>query len=728
MEVLERRLGLKAVIAISISSMLGPGIFVLPGVVAADAGSGLWISYLLATICIIPAALSKAELATAMPTSGGTYVYIERTFGPLIGTVAGLGIWLSLLFKTSFALIGIGAYLKVFADVPIEETAIILLIVIFILNVNGVGKLSGILMTIVTVCIGSLSGISFWSLTLPDFGALHSYASKGVPGIVVATATIFVAYAGIIKIAAIAEEIIDPNSNLPKGMIYSLLIVSALYVIVSLGYIKILPTLNGGVDLSPIYSLALTVGGKTIGMVFSGIAIFTMASMANAGVLAASRFPFAMSRDHLLPSFLGKLSKKSLTPINAILISCLIVAGVIYGLNVEKVAKFASVFMIIMFVAVNFTVIVLRETRVQWYNPGFKSKFYPTIPVFGILSGITLIISISQYFIWAVLSIAIPGLLIYFFYSRKRVTRKGVVGFRGTRKDLVNEEPSFIRNVEFPVSSIAPDRQANVVVSLYGKERSPDTLIELGIAIADHGEVEVAHLTEVPEQTSVHDIEDSSAVKSLARRIRTMARKNEVTIYFDPVTSHDIFASVHEISKRLHCTWLIREWGGWSSGAFTQHNQMGWLVEHLECHLVTFRDAGIRYFRKILVYVKRDHISKLPIDLASHLAGIHDASVTIVSFVSEDAGAEDIEVTRSVLSSAVKPITVPTSISVIKAKEEIEAITALTVEYDMMIFLDEGEETKLRRILGNTINNKIIANAACSVVALKEGNLIGVSD
>ena len=167
MEVLERRLGLKAVIAISISSMLGPGIFVLPGVAVIDAGSGLWLSYLLATICILPAALSKAELATAMPTSGGAYVYIERTFGPLIGTVAGLGLWLSLLFKTSFALIGIGAYLNIFADLPVKEVAMVLLFLIFLLNVNGVGKLSGIIMFIVTVCSVTLSGISFLGNPIP---------------------------------------------------------------------------------------------------------------------------------------------------------------------------------------------------------------------------------------------------------------------------------------------------------------------------------------------------------------------------------------------------------------------------------------------------------------------------------------------------------------------------------------------------------------------------------
>jgi len=98
------------VLAISISAMLGSGIFVLPGLAAGMTGPSVWLAYIVAGVCVLPAALSKAELSTAMPTSGGSYVYIERTFGPLAGTVSGLGLWLSLLLKSAFALVGFGAY------------------------------------------------------------------------------------------------------------------------------------------------------------------------------------------------------------------------------------------------------------------------------------------------------------------------------------------------------------------------------------------------------------------------------------------------------------------------------------------------------------------------------------------------------------------------------------------------------------------------------------------
>ena len=164
---LERRLGLGPVVAISMGSMLGSGIFVLPGIAFDLTGPSLALAYLLAAICILPAAVSKSELATAMPTSGGTYVYIERTFGPLAGTVAGLGLFLSLLLKAAFALVGFAAYLMVVADVPIQLAALSLLGAIVLLNIFGVGKASSFVSIIVItsiVSLGALGVTSFFNI------------------------------------------------------------------------------------------------------------------------------------------------------------------------------------------------------------------------------------------------------------------------------------------------------------------------------------------------------------------------------------------------------------------------------------------------------------------------------------------------------------------------------------------------------------------------------------
>ena len=157
---LERKLGLFSVVAICLGAALGSGIFVLPGLASNLTGGSVWLAYLAAGFCVLPAAVSKSELATAMPTSGGTYVYIERTFGPWAGTIAGLGLWSSLILKSSFALLGFGAYLSAFTSLPLQYAAIVLLSLIVLLNVVGVGKLSKAVIFVVFCIVVSLTALS----------------------------------------------------------------------------------------------------------------------------------------------------------------------------------------------------------------------------------------------------------------------------------------------------------------------------------------------------------------------------------------------------------------------------------------------------------------------------------------------------------------------------------------------------------------------------------------
>lgn len=103
---LERDLGLPSVLAISIGAVVGSGIFILPALAMKMAGPSVVLAYLLTGVLVLPAALSKAEMATAMPEAGGTYVYIERGMGPILGTIAGIGTWFSLSFKGALALVG----------------------------------------------------------------------------------------------------------------------------------------------------------------------------------------------------------------------------------------------------------------------------------------------------------------------------------------------------------------------------------------------------------------------------------------------------------------------------------------------------------------------------------------------------------------------------------------------------------------------------------------------
>ncbi|MEZ4871715.1 MAG: hypothetical protein R2827_05595 [Bdellovibrionales bacterium] len=135
--------------------------------------------------------------------------------------------------------------------------------------------------------------------------------------------------------------------------------------------------------------------------------------------------------------------------------------------------------------------------------------------------------------------------------------------------------------------------------------------------MTDGGKLEVAHVTEIPEQTAFTDIdEETPQVRALRRRINALSVKQNVAVRFDPILAHDVMKTIHQISGRLHCQWLVIEWVGRSRGTFTVHKPIGWLQNHLLCNLITFRDTGVRYIRKVLVVIHGDEYDRLVVSTA----------------------------------------------------------------------------------------------------------------
>ncbi len=176
---LERKLNLGAVVIISLSAMLGSGLFVLPALAMLQMGGGdqpvggVWLAYLVAAVIVLPAAISKSELATAMPTSGGSYVYVQRTFGPMFGTISGLGLWANFMLKSAFALIGFKAYLWVIEDIvginiDIEIAALVLLALIVGINILGVKRIKKVQTPIVLISVTYLLVLCAYALATVD--------------------------------------------------------------------------------------------------------------------------------------------------------------------------------------------------------------------------------------------------------------------------------------------------------------------------------------------------------------------------------------------------------------------------------------------------------------------------------------------------------------------------------------------------------------------------------
>ena len=241
---IERSLSLIGVIIVTVAASIGSGLFVLPSFATAVMGSGIWLAFLIAGIVFLPGTYSKSELASAMPDNGGAYVYLERSFGPLVGTISGLGLWASFLLKSAFALIGFKAYMYAvtnYFDITTNGTFVVMsaLVLITILNILGIKKVKAFQTPILAfttgliliICIFQLFDASF-DFSRPIEGAIDQTKSDPF-SVVEASALVFVAYAGIYKAGALGGEVKDPEKNLPQGMLISLLLITLLYVVVT---------------------------------------------------------------------------------------------------------------------------------------------------------------------------------------------------------------------------------------------------------------------------------------------------------------------------------------------------------------------------------------------------------------------------------------------------------------------------------------------------------------
>ena len=424
---LKKELKLLDVYAIATGTTLSSGFFLLPGLAAAIAGPAIVLAYLLAIVPLVPAMFSVVELATAMPRAGGVYFFLDRTLGPVFGTIGGLGTWLALILKVCFALIGMGAYIALFVpSIPIVPVAVTLALLIGGLNlfsVKGSGKLQVIL---VVILLGILALFLAGGLPEINFSNFKGFFNPGFDAIFSATGLVYISYVGITKVASLSEEVKNPERNLPLGIFLSLgtsFLVYGLGTAIMVGVIPINELMG---DLTPAATAAGKFFGKTGIVLISIGAIIAFISVANAGILSASRYPFAMSRDHIMPHVFQRLSPHGIPYISIILTLALIVT-IIIAFDPTKIAKLASTFQLLMFAFVCLGVIVMRESRIESYDPGFKSPFYPWMQLIGIGAAIFLIFKMGWLAVSFSSGLIVIAVLWYRFFAHGKVQRQGAV-------------------------------------------------------------------------------------------------------------------------------------------------------------------------------------------------------------------------------------------------------------------------------------------------------------
>jgi len=258
---LARNLGFVEAMTLGGGTMIGAGIFILPGIAAENAGPASSVSFVIAGIVALLAALSISELATGMPVAGGSYHYVNRALGDFFGSIVGWGMWTGLMFASAFYMVGFGQYIV--EPIPFLSGRVLMILLgllglLFLVGVNYYGteesgKFQNIMIGAETVIILVYLAFGFFFI---DMSNLQPFAPKGTSGILATTGIVFVTFLGFEIIATVAEEIKNPGKLIPLTMVLSVVSVTILYFIVMVVSTGVVNWQDLGDSLVPVSDVA----------------------------------------------------------------------------------------------------------------------------------------------------------------------------------------------------------------------------------------------------------------------------------------------------------------------------------------------------------------------------------------------------------------------------------------------------------------------------------------
>ena len=735
---LERSLGFWSVFSISVGAMIGSGIFVLPGLAAGKAGPAVIFAYFLAGLIVLPAALSKAELATAIPVSGGSYIYLDRSMGPFVGTVGGLGTWFALFFKSAFALVGLGAYLTIFLSLPTKYVALALCVGVIGINIAGVKKTAKLQMGIILCVFTALAIFISRGLSQLETEFYFPFTTYGWMGVLKATGFVFISYAGVTKIASIVEEVKRPERNIPWGILTSLFVMMAVYTFVvcvligtvQLDYLK--------TDLTPIATSAGEMFGQVGKNILAMVAVLALTSMANAGLLSSSRYPFAMSRDNLLPGFLKSIHAKFRTPVTSILLTGSLMLLLIAFVPVEELAKLASAFQILVFSLENLSVIIFRESNVEWYRPSFRSPAYPWVQLAGIVIPLLLLLNMGALPMIGVCGIFLFGAVWYLFYVRGRADRMGALAQTQEHIESLREANNIVdrKNVK-----------KEVLVPFFGGEDEAEIEARIRFSLffsLPDGVVNSVYFDEAPDQTILDAIRDTDS-ENFSEKFQRATRQwaptppfgkagsgvalsrqkaagfiggEEGDLALDSIATHDAKLATFRRARELNVKWILMGWQKKSVWNFLIRAHNYWWLHHAPCNVAQFLNKNFRESQKIAVMMEPGPYDALLVHVANRLSVELDAEIFFLHVASEGTSDAELEKVgkyhRQLEELSIRKI----ESRIIRAKNRLERIVAETDNFDLLI-IGAPAEHRLLRIFSRSFEDKVGEKAACSVLQVQ---------
>ncbi|MFF4191722.1 amino acid permease [Nonomuraea sp. NPDC001831] len=435
---LRRTMTLWQLTLFSVGATLGTGIFVILGQAVPKAGPAVVLAFVLAAVTALFSALSYAELAGTIPVSGSSYSYAYATLGELVAWVCGWCLMLEYAVSVAAVAVGWGEYLNAFLrslfgwTLPeaitrspgqdggvVNVTAILIVLLATWLLLYGASESATANAVFVLIKIAVLVFFCVVAFTAFQSGNFTPFAPLGVAGITAAASQVFFSYIGFDAASTAGEEARNPKRDLPLAILLSLLIVTAVYVLVAVAAIGAKPWTefdpeSTEASLSQIVDQAT--GATWPGVIVSFGAVIAIASVVLTVIYGQTRILFAMSRDGLIPRIFQRVNPRHQVPVANTLIVALFISVLAGLVPLGQLAEATSIGTLFAFLIVNLGVLVLRY-RSPELPRSFRTPLFPLTPVLGAIFCVIVMAGLAGV-TWAAFGLwMLVGLICYFLYG-----------------------------------------------------------------------------------------------------------------------------------------------------------------------------------------------------------------------------------------------------------------------------------------------------------------------
>ena len=742
---LSRELSLFHITMMGLGMMIGAGVFLGIGISIGEAGpGGMVLTFAMNGLLAIFTAMSFAELSSAIPRAGGAYNFARIGFGRRASFLAGWMEWFAssvagAMYALTFAIYTVRflcktGILNLQPDNPVDAATVTMIetivavgtaLLFIYINFRGAsetGKIGAIItmgQTLFVVTIGVV-GIVTVSRDPQRLANFDPFMPHGWTKLLMTMGFTYVAFEGYEVIAQAGDEAKDPKRNLPKAMLYSVLVVTVLYTLVAFATVVSVKAgdaaLNGLRPDEWIGQYKEKGFGEAVAQlmpygnfVLTLAVIFSATSALNATVYSATRASYALGRDGMLPKLFAKIHPRRRTPYGALLCTAVIVLVVAVLLPTEDVASSASIMFLFLFFMVNLCVIKIRRSMADELEYGFIMPLFPLFPLLAICGQIVLAIWLvhMSWIAWIVAPVWIlTGLVVYQEYGRSRaVTTEDEIQVIEDRchhrEDVTNKFPIM-------VAVANPDNAEALVKSTYHLCGAKDARVEL------------IHMVPVPDQIALQDgwysCRDGREAMLVVMRELAEHFPISTTLRYCRNVARGIVAAVRE--KRIGI--LVLGWHGQSTHrTFSIGSTVDPIIEQSPCDIVVLKDCGPdTVFRKVLVPLAGGPNGALALEIASILCE-EDTEKTPITVLNVDTGRHidiayfvDEQTARKGLDRS-RFVTRTTT-----AADPIKAILAESENFDLIV-LGTTQKSILKQFARHSIPEEIAHRCSKPTVIVK---------